>query len=478
VKTDGHPRIRPFFGNAGGKLTLILALAALLRFWGLGVKQLWLDEILQAMHSKADSLQAILAGVAQDRGSAPLDYIIQHFFIRGAGEDIQWFARVHAALFGIAAVWLVYLVCRELLENERLSLMCALLFCVYPLHHHYSQEGRPYSLFVLLVLCSYLAFLRWIKKPGWRRWTLLTLLSIAVYYTHPYMSLVLVGQFLFIVYRQILIREETRIFFRRTAAFLLSGILASVAFLPWLRYSFYNAQGTVAEPINLRLFLRIIKELADGSYPLALVLIICLAAGILCLYKTGRSLQLGMLLIWILSPIPLVLILLTWRNYFFAVRQLIFISPALFVLAVAGIDFLKRKVARKYFLPEALIILMSVVVILLHYPDKRDDLVSASRFLESSVRTNDVIVAPGSANILAFYFPDIHRYTLQGVSPNDLETKTGSSRIFCVKTNFDQDHDALDRLLARDGGARQVKSFRGITVYVFPRAGPANPSAR
>ena len=38
------------------RLLLILGLAALLRFWGLGVKQLWLDEILQLLHSRPDSL--------------------------------------------------------------------------------------------------------------------------------------------------------------------------------------------------------------------------------------------------------------------------------------------------------------------------------------------------------------------------------------------------------------------------------------
>jgi len=38
------------------------------------------------------------------------------------------------------------------------ALITSILYAVYPLHHNYSQESRPYALFTLLTVCSYLLF--------------------------------------------------------------------------------------------------------------------------------------------------------------------------------------------------------------------------------------------------------------------------------------------------------------------------------
>ena len=144
----------PLLKRTGVRLLCILALAALLRFLGLGVKQLWLDEILQLLHSSPDTVRGILEGVARDRGGAPLDYLIQHLFITNLPGPIEWTARVHAAVFGVLAVYLIFVLCQTLFHNPRWSLLSALLLCFYPFHHHYSQEGRPYSLFRRLILIS------------------------------------------------------------------------------------------------------------------------------------------------------------------------------------------------------------------------------------------------------------------------------------------------------------------------------------
>lgn len=144
----------------------ILTLSACLRVYKLGEKQLWVDEILQVLHSSPAGLRAILLGVREDTGSAPLDYLIQHLFIITLGTS-EWSARLHAALFGIIAVGLLYSVAR-ILGHHSVATLSALLFAVYPLHHHYSQEGRPYALFVCLTLASYRLFLQILVKKGAR----------------------------------------------------------------------------------------------------------------------------------------------------------------------------------------------------------------------------------------------------------------------------------------------------------------------
>ncbi len=456
----------PFQNRTGLKLLFIVALAAVLRFLGLGHKQLWLDEILQLLHSRPDTLRGILEGVAQDRGGAPLDYLIQHAVITNFHGAIEWTARFHAALFGVLAILLIYFVCRELFDDKRLSLLSALLLCFYPFHHHYSQEGRPYSLFLLLSLILYLIFFRALKKNRWYLWAGFAAAAVLTFYTHAYASLVLLGQFLFLIYRRILKHDDLQAAVRRGACFVFCGAIAAAAYLPWLRYSFFNARGSAPPGNGFKLLLELIKGLGDGSYPLAAALILCAAAGVYHLKKTGRSLELGALLIWLLSPFPLVLAILSWRNYFFSSRQLIFVAPALLILAAAGADFIRQKAARRFFSPAAILILISIVVIALHYRDKRDDLRAAGQFLQQSAGQEVAIISPGLTNTLTFYFPDIYRYSADSLPVQDLRRAKSAAGIFYVDSRFNYDRTGLKYLLESMPRPEEIR-FRGITIYCF-----------
>jgi len=64
---------------------------------GLGHKQLWLDELIQAGPFFASSLMGVLKSVADDRAQAPLDYIIQHYLANLLGQS-EFALRFHAAL--------------------------------------------------------------------------------------------------------------------------------------------------------------------------------------------------------------------------------------------------------------------------------------------------------------------------------------------------------------------------------------------
>jgi uncharacterized membrane protein len=455
-----------FQTGPGLKLLAIIILAALLRFYRLGVKQLWNDEILQLLHSRPDSVRGILQGVAQDRGSAPLDYFIQHVFLSHLHGAIEWTARFHAALFGVLAVLLIYLVCRTLFNNQQFSLASALLLCFYPFHHHYSQEGRPYSLFLLLTLILYLIFIRSLKRNRRYIWGSFAAVAVMAFYTHAYAAIVLFGQLLFLIYHQILKREDWRVVFRRGACFIFCSALAAAAYLPWLRYSYFNAKGSAPPGNGFRLLLELIKGLGDGSYPLAIALIACAAAGVCHLKKTQRFLELGALLIWVLTPFPIILLVLSWRNYFFSARQLLFITPALLILASIGADYIRQKAARKYFSPDIILILISVVVISLHYRDKGDDLRAAGQFLKESARQEVAILSPGLTDTLTFYFPDIYKYSADNLAAQDPARASGASGILYVDSRFNNERAGLNKLLASRPKPVETR-FRGITIYFF-----------
>lgn len=458
-----------FANKTGIKLLAILALAALLRFWGLGVKQLWLDEILQVLHSRPDSVQGILKAVTLDRGGAPLDYLIQHVAMTNLSGAMEWTARFHAAVFGVLAVLLIYLVCRELFANQHLSLLSALLFCFYPFHHYYSQEGRPYSLFTLWTLILYLLLFRLLKKSHWLLWGSFAVSAILAFYTNAFAAIVLFGQFIFLIYYQVYRREKCSAAWRRYACFIACGAAAAAAYLPWLLFSFFNAKGEAAPDNGFHLFLDTIKHLGGRSYPFAILLILCAAAGVRSLVQSGRRLELGALLTWMLAPIPAIMAVLTWRTYFYSPRQILFMTPAFCILVAAGVDYLRQKVAHRYFRPEAVIILASIVVIALHYPDKRDDIRAAAGFLKENTQTTDIIVASDLTDCLSLYFPEIHSRSADSYSAEDLIKKTpDGSRIIYVAHRSYPDAARLNSLLA---GMRRLNEipFRGITIYFLQK---------
>jgi hypothetical protein len=157
-----------------------------------------------------------------------------------------------------------------------------------------------------------------------------------------------------------------------------------------------------------------------------------------------------------------------WRTYDFVPRQLLFITPAFFMLVAAGIEYLKQTVKRGYFYPEAIIILISIGVIALHYPDKRDDIRGAAQFLKENVQPTDLVVAPQLTVYMSPYFPEIQRYSANDRSAEDLirMAPNGFSVVYVDLLKLDTDSVRLNKLLA---GMRKSNEFqfRGININFF-----------
>ena len=121
----------------------ILAVAAFLRFEALNEPSYWLDEVLGDRLTKeafAQPWYRWLIGFEAEHG--PLYYATNALG-----------GRVPAALFGLAAIPLVWLASRK-------QLAAAALLALSPLHIYYSREARPYALIMLLTAALIVALLR------------------------------------------------------------------------------------------------------------------------------------------------------------------------------------------------------------------------------------------------------------------------------------------------------------------------------
>jgi uncharacterized membrane protein len=440
-------------------LLLIVLFSCAIRFFGLGNKQLWTDEILQAIHSTPDSPGKILKGVADDRGSAPLDYIVQHYVMKVSGQRNALSARLHVAFFGSISILLIYFVGFRLFQSRRIALLSSALYGIYPFHHHYSQEGRPYVLFVFLALVLFALHQKLREQFSWKIATLLGLIGIAAFYTHPYTAML----FAVFVSIELLHSLKThRPFFQKSLlATIGAGALGSIAFFPWVVYSFHNAHGENNAWLDWRLVRDAIKAFGDNSYPLAILLLSLAVFGLIRLkeYKSDAFIDVTC---WMFIPFPIIFAILYWRSYFFNARQMLFVTPAIIFCAAYGLDYLlsiKRKLgillAVAYFCT-------CMTVIGLHFSDRRIDFKGVGGYLRENVRADDKIFAPKIELLLSFYFPEIEKHQHRPVE----QITEGGGRIFVIDTQYAdaKDRQALDAL--RKKSSEQLE-FRGIKLSVL-----------
>lgn len=451
---------------------LLLALASGVRLVGLGHKQLWVDEIIQALHSIPETLAGVLEAARIDCGSAPLDYLIQHFTLRNLPLPLEWAARLHAALFGIAGVLLLDALGRRLL-GPRVGRLAAFLFAVYPLHQHYSQEGRFYALFTSAVLLSFLALENWDRKPTAARWLGLAGTAVLGVYTHPYMMFVLAAQVVAILPGpRVSHRDGGRPGWGRPAAVAGAGALAAAAYLPWLVYGYAYARGGGPPAFSADLVEEVVKGLGAGSYPLAALVI---GFAVLGAFSLGRPETTGVrrfLLAWVLVPLPLILAALWTRSYFFATRQLLFATPALYLLAAAGIHAAARrwgprwKAVRVAVLAGAFVV-VSGVILALHYPDDRDDLRGAAAYLSRTLETSDVLYAPRAGYLLAFYCPALDRVRRDwdGAVPRP----AAGVRVVVLDFEDRRETAGIEQTMEKAGWSGRAVPFRGLALRVYAK---------
>jgi mannosyltransferase len=444
-------------------LLLIFVFSAAIRFIGLGEKQLWVDEIIQAVHSTPDTLEEILKGVAGDRGSAPLDYLVQHYTMKALGSRDEFSARFHAAVFGSISVLVVYFIGWNLFRSRNPALLSSALWGIYPFHHYYSQEARPYSLFALLALCLFLLYQKLRKEFSWTLIALMSLTAVASFYAHPYTALLLMALFCIELFQP---SDNHPSLLRRKRLWTLAGVsaLSALAFVPWIIFSFHNAHGEDNAWFGWRLASDAIKAFGGGSYPLSLMLLAIAFVGAIRM-KKEKSDSLIQLSAWLLIPIPVTIAILHWRTYFFNARQWIFITPAIIFFVAYGFNHLfscYRKQAVAIF---AIYFCICFTVISLHFTDnKRMDFKGVSAYLKQHVESSDRIIAPNIGLILSYYFPEIRRYEQAGydISPSN------QGRLFLVDSEsaWETDQQKMEQL-QKELPRTEQQLFQGIKLSVL-----------
>ncbi len=211
-------------------ISVILILAAVLRFWGLTNQSMWVDELITMSevdpHISWGSMFDLL-DIADPH--PPLFFILERITcsIFGYTEGV---AKGLNALIGSISVLFIYYLGKEIL-NKKLGIVAAILLCFNYYSLYYSQEGRDYALALCTSILANLFFVRLLKNPGYKSACLYGFFSLLLLYTH-YFGLFIVAGHGFLVFALMFSKSSVdkanyRYFFSAAAVII-------VGYLPWM----------------------------------------------------------------------------------------------------------------------------------------------------------------------------------------------------------------------------------------------------
>ncbi len=168
---------------------LLLCVAGVLRFAGLGRHPLWFDEantVLIAWKSLGQILEALV-----EDANPPLFYWLLHGWMEAFGST-EGAVRSLPALFGVLSVVAIFLTARSLFPELRMVAFVAMgVVTLSPLHVYYSQECRMYSLVCLLGILALLTLHHALQSGRAGAFALHSVVLILGLYTHNYFLFVL-----------------------------------------------------------------------------------------------------------------------------------------------------------------------------------------------------------------------------------------------------------------------------------------------
>lgn len=418
---------------------------------------LWLDEVLQLLGTSTPDPQQAVAWAARNAGGVPLGYLVQWGSLRLLG-DTSLAARLPSALAALLSAFLLMRICR-LIALPRPSI-ALILFLILPLQLRYAVEARPYSLALLFTLCATELALHLRRQPRVLYFALYLAAAISALYTQPYSG------FLLAAHVPWLLREKRALAWKLAAAL----ALALAAFAPWYLHArplWLEAVQTSGVHFQLEpaTFLMAFREISGGGYAVSIPLItLALVGALRGNLTTGNR---WMLACTALVPPVLVLAADAWFGYFFAIRQIIFILPALVILAAEGARLLSAQNRQLGTAALAALLLAATAHNYRHIRTKGENWALAASVLQLATGSQAcAVIAPKAhLNLYTHFQPGL----LQRTCPTDL---TRQSVVIAATSPYTTPSEARD-LWRQLYGAGFERSYRthagGTSIYVLRR---------
>lgn len=449
-------KIRGFVNSNNVILTSIsiTIIGGLLRFFRLGRKSLWVDELGQLFVS-SKSIPDLFENLSSHL-SPPLDYLFLHLTLLLG--DSEFLVRFNSALFGSLTIFVFFLLTRALFSNE-IAFFSSILLAFSRFHIHYSQQARMYSLFCLLATLSFYLLWIYIQRKNKIHFIMMLVVNLAMLYTHYYGLFAIITQGLFL-YIHILVEKDVNIkgkicqLLWTTCGFIIVGIL----YLPWLpilisqiprfhqivigsttlqsyylkylgsfsiNWKFFRLaswsnwpstqiQQTVISQFILDKYRAIFNSpWPKNSFPPFEIIFPALGImGILSiLMNWNKKKSYGFVILWLFLP----LFLDTFNGAIKGTRFLIFILPPYLILISLGITGFKELLVTLWnervgflwvdFILTIIFMLVFSNLILYYYYNNNDNWMEVGKYLDKHSKSGDtILVLGGNSDYLNYYY--------------------------------------------------------------------------
>ncbi|WP_170943916.1 glycosyltransferase family 39 protein [Leptolyngbya sp. BC1307] len=240
-------------------LVLLIALGCVFRTSNIDSKVFWFDEVYTGLQISGFSREAVKAQLVtgeivtfQDIARyqypsissgktfqdtidglinfepqlTPLYFLMARSWVQWLGNSI-WVLRSLSVLFGLLSLPLMFWLCWLLFETWQVAWIATAMMAVSPFHLIYSQEARPYSLWVALTLLSCIALVSAVNSRrliGWLTYSLSMALGL---YTFMFTVLTMVAHAAYLLTRS---RPD-----RKLLCFAAASFASLILFSPWIQ---------------------------------------------------------------------------------------------------------------------------------------------------------------------------------------------------------------------------------------------------
>lgn len=160
-----------------------MVLGAALRLYHLDFQSVWGDEALSMIDADpSHTLKQLFDDVLIWEQMPHLYFFLLRFCFELFGYTI-FVGRFLSAVFGIAGIFAIYVLAKEL-YGKRAGLIAALFLSVNYFHIAYSQEMRPYGMFFMFTLFSFYRLVLFIKQPTMRNAIFYGIVTAFIIHSH------------------------------------------------------------------------------------------------------------------------------------------------------------------------------------------------------------------------------------------------------------------------------------------------------
>ena len=392
---------------------LFLIIGSFLRLYHLNFQSPWLDEIhtLNEANPKL-SFNEVHDALLIAEPHPPLYFFIMNVVFKIFGYSI-FIARMVSAIIGIAGLYSIYLLGKELF-SKKVGIFAMILLSVNYFHIYYSQDARMYGLLFLTTTLSFYYLTRLIKIPTLKNTLIFGLVSTLMIYSHFFAVFTLFAQYIILLYYIIFPFNISRARFFKYS--LISGLMTILLYIPTYKLILKTTEmkSIWIQMPSLDVYTQFFKDFFGQSETVLFFIVPLIIFYFIKLFGENQNqkntinpiedkniFSFIVLFLWILITIIIPLIRTYTSLPMLVNRYFINILPAVLIMISIALSMINNKTVKYGMISILFIFSLSDIIIVKKYytqPNK-SQFREASEFVKSNTKPNEIIYSS-----LSWYF--------------------------------------------------------------------------